>query len=88
MFLLGTKVISWTSKNQKTVALLLGEKEYIVGTSAIVETVWLRKILQDLQQSIKALTKIYYDNMFAIAMTNNSIVHSRTKHIEIRHHFI
>ena len=68
MFLLGTGVISWTSKKQKIVALSLVEAQYMVGSSVVIKAFWLRRILLDLQQSIKAPTKMYYDNMSTIAM--------------------
>ena len=88
VFLLGSNIISWALKKQKTITLSSIEVEYMVGTSITVETIQFRRILQDLQQSIKAPIKIYYDNMSIIAMTKNPIFHSCTKHIEIRYHFI
>lgn len=88
VFQLGSKSISWSSKKQATVALSSSEAEYIASTSAACEAVWLRRILKDLQQDAEDPTTIYCDNMSAIAMTKNPVFHSRTKHIEIRHHFI
>lgn len=88
IFCLGTKVITWSSKKQNTVALSSAEAEYISATSAACEAVWLRRILADLQQVQKSPTIIYCDNMSAIAMTKNPVFHSRSKHIELRHHFI
>ena len=69
-------------------ALSSSEAEYISATSAACEIIWLRRILQDLRQDTEDPTTIYCDNMSAIAMTKNPVFHSRTKHIEIRHHFI
>ena len=60
----------------------------MVRTNVSAKAICLRRILQDLQESIKALTKIYYDNMFAIVMTKNLIFHDWTKHVKIGHHFI
>ena len=88
VFLLGNKAISWASKKQTTVALSSAEAEYMAATSAACEATWLRKILQDVQQDSKTPTVIHCDNMSAIAMTKNPVFHSRTKHIEIRYHFI
>lgn len=88
VFQLGTKAISWSSKKQATVALSSSEAKYIAATSASCEAVWLKRILGDLRQSTEDPTRIYCDNMSAIAMTKNPVFHSRTKHIEIRHHFI
>uniref|UniRef100_A0A803L0D4 Reverse transcriptase Ty1/copia-type domain-containing protein n=1 Tax=Chenopodium quinoa TaxID=63459 RepID=A0A803L0D4_CHEQI len=88
VFQLGSKSVSWSSRKQATVALSSAEAEYISATSAACEAVWLRRILKDLQQDTEGPTTIYCDNMSAIAMTKNPVFHSRTKHIEIRHHFI
>lgn len=50
VFFLGSKVITWSSKKQNTVALSSAEAEYMSATSAACEAVWLRRILDDLQQ--------------------------------------
>ncbi|CAL2268253.1 unnamed protein product [Prunus armeniaca] len=88
VFFLGSKVISWSSKKQSTVALSTAEAEYISATSAACEAVWIRRILVDLRQEQNTPTKLYCDNMSTIAMTKNPIFHSMSKHIELRHHFI
>ena len=85
---MGTKPIVWSSKKQRTVALSSAEAEYIAATDAACEAVWLRRIFVDLKQEQKKPTIIYCDNMSAIAMTKNPVFHARTKHIELRHHFI
>ncbi|KAL5729604.1 hypothetical protein ACHQM5_002532 [Ranunculus cassubicifolius] len=88
VFRLGSKVISWSSKKQQTIALSSAEAEYIAATDATCEAAWLRRILTDLQQEDEAPTTIHCDNKSAIAMTKNPVFHSRSKHIEIKHHFI
>ncbi|XP_058219284.1 secreted RxLR effector protein 161-like [Rhododendron vialii] len=88
LFCLGTKLISWCSKKQKTVALSSAEAEYIAATDAACEAIWLRRILSDLKQSQQQPTTIHCDNMSTIAMTKNPVFHARSKHIELRHHFI
>ena len=87
-FSLGSNLILWCSKKQKIVALSLVEAEYIATTEAACEAVWLWRILKDLQTEQVKATEIYYDNVSAIAMTKNLVFHARTKHIELRHHFI
>ncbi|XP_073120764.1 secreted RxLR effector protein 161-like [Henckelia pumila] len=88
IFCIGTKPISWSFKKQKTVALSSAEAEYIAATDAACEAIWLRRILKNLQQEPKSPTKIFCDNMSAIVMTKNPVFHARSKHIELRHHFI
>ncbi|XP_073300640.1 secreted RxLR effector protein 161-like [Primulina huaijiensis] len=88
IFCLGSKVIAWSSKKQKTIALSSAKAEYIATTEATCETTWLRRILGDLQQVESQPTKIYCDNMSVVAMTKNPVFHARSKHIELRHHFV
>lgn len=88
VFSLGSGAISWSSKKQDTVALSSLEAEYMAATSAGCQAVWLRKLLVDLQQEQIGPTEIWCDNKAAIAMTKNPAFHSRTKHIDIRYHFI
>ncbi|KAK2981110.1 hypothetical protein RJ640_021164 [Escallonia rubra] len=88
IFNLGSGAITWTSKRQATVALSSSEAEYIAATSSACQAVWLRKLLADLLQDQKGATEIFCDNASAIAMTKNPVYHGRSKHIDIRHHFI
>ncbi|KAG6493852.1 hypothetical protein ZIOFF_048855 [Zingiber officinale] len=88
LFCFGSKVISWSSRKQNTVALSSPEAEYSAATSAACEAVWLRRIMADLQQKHTCSTTIFCDNMSAIAMTKNPVFHARSKHIELCHHFI
>ena len=84
----GSGVISWASKKQQTIALSSSEAEYMAATSAACQTVWLRRILADLKEKQDEATIMFCDNKSTIAMTKNPVFHGRTKHIEIRHHFI
>ena len=88
LFCLGTKVISWSSKKQKTVALSSAKAEYIAATDASCENIWLRRILSNLQESQQLATTIHCDNMSMIAMSKKPVFHARSKHIELRHYFI
>jgi len=88
VFSLGSGAISWSSRKQDTIALSSSEAEYMAATSAGCQAIWLRKLLVDLQQEQIGSTEIWCDNKAAIAMTKNPAFHSRTKHIDIRYHFI
>ena len=88
VFQLGSMVISWSSKKQAATTLSSAETEYIEVTNTACEAVWLRRILDDLQQDDKEPTTLFCDNMSTIAMIRNLVFHNRTKYIEIRHHFI
>ena len=80
--------VSWLSHKQTTVALSTAEAEYISLGSAVQEALWLRQLLADLRCDMKMPIEILEDNQGAIAMAKNPIAHKRTKHIDIRHHFV
>ncbi|KFM76507.1 Retrovirus-related Pol polyprotein from transposon TNT 1-94, partial [Stegodyphus mimosarum] len=60
---------------------------YMALSEAAKETVYLRRFLKELGYNIETPTTIYCDNQGAQKITKNSVFHSRTKHIDIRHHF-
>jgi hypothetical protein len=86
-FFLGNNLISWFSKKQNCVALSTAEAEYIAAGSSCSQLVWMKQMLKeyDVEQDILTL---YCDNMSAINISKNPVQHSKTKHIDIRHHFI
>lgn len=88
IFCLGTNIISWSSRKQRSIALSSAQAEYIAAADAACEAIWLRRILKDLMFEQQEPTTIHCDNMSAIAMTKNPVFHARSKHIELRHHFI
>ncbi|KAA0045829.1 Retrovirus-related Pol polyprotein from transposon TNT 1-94 [Cucumis melo var. makuwa] len=88
VFTLGSGVITWSSKKQATVALSSSKAEYAAATSAACQSIWLRRMLTELQHEQEGATVIFSDNKATISMTKNPTFHSRTKHIDIRFHFI
>ncbi|GJZ79695.1 retrovirus-related pol polyprotein from transposon TNT 1-94 [Tanacetum coccineum] len=80
--------ISWLSKKKATVSLSSAEAEYVAVSIAATQAVWLQRMLCDLKQEQQGATLIYCDSSSAIAMTRNPIMHGRTKHIEIKYHYI
>jgi hypothetical protein len=90
VFMLAGGAISWSSKKQPSVALLSTEAEYIAGAHAAKEAVWLTKLVREIwkDQVIDAPITLYIDNQSAIAIAKNPEFHDRTKHIEVRHHFL
>ena len=87
-FSLGSAMISWQSRKQSSVSLSTMEAEYIAACSASCEAIWLRKLLIDLFDLEMRATMILCDNQSCIKMTKNPVFHDRSKHIEIRYHFI
>ncbi|XP_028548333.1 uncharacterized protein LOC114578907 [Dendrobium catenatum] len=85
---LGNTLISWSVKKQHTVARSSIEAEYRALAAALTDIIWLRRLLLDFNISITSPTTLHCDSTSAIALANNPVFHSRTKHIEIDHHFI
>ena len=88
VFKLAGAAISWSSKKQATVALSSTEAEYIAAAHAAKEAVWLRRLLTELGLNVNSPTILHIDNQSAIAIARNPEFHDRTKHIQIRHHFL
>ena len=80
--------VSWGSKLQPTVALSSAEAEYMAACAAVQEAIHLRLLLRDLGFEQKEPTVIFEDNQGCIALSDNPVFHKRTKHIDIRYHFI
>ena len=90
VFLLNGGAISWRSKKQGMIALSTMEAEYIAAAAAVQEAVWLRCLLMSLEVIPDAddPVKLLSDSMSAIDYSKDSKFHARTKHIEIKYHFV
>ncbi|GJT93074.1 putative ribonuclease H-like domain-containing protein [Tanacetum coccineum] len=84
---LGRRLISWQCKKQTLVANSTTEAEYVVASSSYGQVLWIQNQLLDYGYNFMN-TKIFIDNESTICIVKNSVFHSKTKHIEIRHHFI
>jgi len=87
-FSLGSGVISYASRKQKTVATSSTEAEYIAASEACRELCWLRQVLTELNFDQRNATPLLCDNNGAISLSSDPTFHARAKHIDIRHHFI
>ncbi|KAK2977314.1 hypothetical protein RJ640_014213 [Escallonia rubra] len=84
---LGHSLVSWSSKKQNSVALSTTEAEYMAVGACCAQILWMKQTLLDFGLKYDHIP-ILCDNTSAIDLTKNPIQHSRTKHIEIKHHFI
>ncbi len=80
--------VSWRSVKQKCVALSTAEAEYMALSGAAQEAVWMRQLLSDLGREVVGATTIQEDNQSAICMAKSPQFHGRTKHIDIKFHFV
>jgi hypothetical protein len=84
---LGHSLVSWFSKKKNPVALSTAEAEYIASGSCCAQVLYMKQQLEDFKLKFDHIP-IRCDNTSAINISKNPILHSQTKHIEIRHHFI
>nr|GFC04688.1 uncharacterized mitochondrial protein AtMg00810-like [Tanacetum cinerariifolium] len=84
---LGERLISWSSKRQKSTAISSTKAKYIVLSSCCAQILWMRSQLSDYGLAFNKIS-MYCDNKSAISLCYNNVQHSRSKHIDIRYHFI
>ncbi|GJT43267.1 putative ribonuclease H-like domain-containing protein [Tanacetum coccineum] len=84
---LGKRLISWQCKKQTVVANSTTEAEYVAAANCCGQVLWIQNQMLDYGFNFMN-TKIYIDNESTICIVKNPVYHSKTKHIEIRHHFI
>nr|GEV85391.1 retrotransposon protein, putative, unclassified [Tanacetum cinerariifolium] len=84
---LGNKLVSWSSKKQKSTSISTTKAEYIAMSGCCAQILWMRSQLTDYGFDFNKIP-LYCDNRSAIALCCNNVQHSRSKNIDIRHHFI
>jgi hypothetical protein len=87
-FSLGSGMISWLSKKQTSMALNTSKAKYIAASMASCEAVWLQKLLDGIFDLELEPTLIHCDNQSCVKLTENHVFHDRSKHIEIKYHYI
>ncbi|CAH9067875.1 unnamed protein product [Cuscuta epithymum] len=87
VFTLCGSCISWKSQLQPIVALSTTESEYVAATEAFKEAIWLKRLVSEIGFLKKGVT-IFSDSQSAIQLCKNPVFHDRTKHIDVRFHFI
>jgi len=86
-FYVGNNLVAWMSKKQASISLSTAEAEYIATGSCCTQLLWMKTLLGDYRFSQDTMI-INCDNTSAINISKNPVQHSRTKHIDIRHHFL
>lgn len=80
--------VAWKSRRQSTTALSTAEAEYMSSADATRQAIWLKLLLSDLGHKLKRPLPILNDNNAAILLSKNPVHHDRSKHIDMRHHFL
>ena len=86
-FYLGNNLVSCMSKKQNSVSLSTAKVEYIVARSYCTQLLWMKKLLHDYRIPQDTMC-VFCDNTSAINLSKNLVQHSKSKHMEIRYHFI
>ena len=87
-FSMGSAMISWSNRKQGSIAQSTAEAENIAASDDYKEAVWLRKLLSDFFEGKLDSTIIHCDNRSCIKLSENLVFHDRSKHIEMKYHFI
>ena len=87
-FFLGGCLVSWSSKKQSSVSLSTAEAEYIAAAACCTQILWMKQTLQDKHVTCNQPIPILCDNTSAINISKNTVMHSKTKHIPIKFHFL
>ncbi|KAD4889451.1 hypothetical protein E3N88_21524 [Mikania micrantha] len=87
VFSMGGTAVSWMSRLQRSVALSTTEAEYMAAVEASKELIWLKNFLEELGKK-QPDSPLYCDNQSEIHLGKNPVFHGKTKHIQLRYHFI
>ena len=87
-FYLSDFLFPWLSKKQSMVSLSTTYAKYIVAATCCTKVLWMKQTLQDIQVEYDELIPIFCDNTSATSISKNLVMHSKTKHILIKYHFL
>jgi len=87
-FFLSNGIVTWSSQRQRLVTLSTTESEYVAAAAAAKEAMWLRKLINDIENTNSAAVVLNVDNQSAIKLAKNPEFHKRSKHIDIRYHYL
>ncbi|KAI5339872.1 hypothetical protein L3X38_019145 [Prunus dulcis] len=88
VFMIGSGAVAWSSKKQPIVTLSTTKAEFVAATSCACQAIWLRRLIEALHYMQQGPTSIYCDNFYTIKLLKNPVLHERSKHIDVRYHFL
>eukprot|EP00253_Pinus_taeda_P036405 PITA_36405 len=87
-FFMRSRLLSWFSKKHSSIALSTAEVKYVAAASCCTQLLWMMQTLQHFQITCTPPISILCDNTSAISISKNPVMHSKTKHIAIKYHFL
>ena len=87
-FLLGKRLVTWTSKKQNGISQSTIQVEYVVVAVNCINSVWIKQLLKCMKAEIIEPMILYCDNTSAINISKNPLMHTNTKHIAIKYHYM
>ena len=88
MFLLSSGAVTWSSKKQPIVTLPTTEVEFVTAAVCACQAIWMKRVLREFEYNNETCTLIRYDNSSTIKLSKNPVMHGRSKHIDVRYHFL
>jgi hypothetical protein len=88
VFMLGSGAVAWSSRKQPIVTLSTTEAEFIAAAHCVCQGIWLKRILDNIGLKQKQCLTVLCDNSSTIKLSKNPVMHGRSKHIDIRFHFL
>jgi hypothetical protein len=88
VFMMGSGAVSWSSRKQPIVTLSTTEAEFIAAAHCVCQGIWLKRILECIGLEQRKCLTVLCDNSSTIKLSKNLVLHGRSKHIDIRFHFL
>jgi hypothetical protein len=88
IFMLGSGAVSWSSRKQPIVTLSTTEAEFIAAAYCVCQGIWIKRILESIGLKQQQCLEVFCDNSSTIKLSKNHVLHGRSKHIDIRFHFL
>ena len=88
VFMMSGGAVAWASKKQPVVTLSTTEAEYVAAAFCASQCIWMQQILKQIEDNMSKCVRVRCDNSSTIKLANNSVFHGRSKHIDVRFHFL